>query len=71
MGYEVFSFVLGGFVVGLLWDRYKLIKQLERAQAMAALMFAEKMGVKIGGKEVKVEFVSPEELEELKRKGEA
>ena len=58
MGYDVFALLLAVAVVGLLWDRYKLVRELNHAKTLAALMFAEKLGVKIGGKEVKLEIES-------------
>jgi hypothetical protein len=63
MGYDVFALLLAVAVVGLLWDRYKLVRELNHAKTLAALMFAEKLGVKIGGKEVKLEIESVEEKE--------
>jgi hypothetical protein len=68
MGYEVFSFVLGVAVVGLLWERHKLVKELNHAKTLAAMMFADKLGIKVGGKEVKIEMVSDEEMDEIIKK---
>lgn len=62
MGYEVFALLLGVAVVGLLWERYKLMKELNHAKAVAALLIAEKMGLKLNGEVVKVE------LEEMKER---
>ena len=50
-------------MVGLLWDRYKLVRELNHAKTLAALMFAEKMGLKINGKEVKLEIEEMKERE--------
>lgn len=62
MGYELFALMLSVAVIGLLWERHKLIRELNHAKTLAALMFAEKMGLKVGGKELKIE------LEEMKEK---
>lgn len=61
--YALFSFLMCGVVVVLLWERYKLVKELNHAKTIAALMFAEKMGIKVGGKEVKMEIHEVEERE--------
>lgn len=56
MGYEVFALLLGVAVVGLLWERYKLVRELNHAKSVAALLIAEKMGLKLDGEVVKLDI---------------
>ena len=63
MGYELFALMLSVAVIGLLWERHTISKELNRTKAIAALIIAEKMGLKLNGQDVKVEF---EEMKEKK-----
>lgn len=68
MFYELFSFALAGVVIGLLIERRKLMREANQAKTIAAIMFAEKMGLKIGGKDVQVEIVDGDEMDEIIKK---
>ena len=65
MFYELFSFLLAGVVIGLLWDRHKLNRELNRVKTIAAIMFVEKMGLKIGGKNVEVKVIDGDDMDKI------